>query len=86
MVAMHAGKAECRLRHSPTPQEIKNHSDRESASSVREDIVPEDFLIKENSDIIEEEHETDERVKQHWNCLRNLSFFFGMLILSSGIF
>ncbi|XP_019226762.1 PREDICTED: phosphoinositide phospholipase C 6-like isoform X2 [Nicotiana attenuata] len=61
MVAMHAGKAEGRLRHSPTPQEIKHHSDRGSASSVRKDLVLEDFLIKENSNIIEEEHETDER-------------------------
>lgn len=63
MVAINAGKAECGSRHSPTPQELKNHRNRESESSVRNSL--QDLLVKDTSKILDKGHETDERVKQH---------------------
>ncbi|KAK4343593.1 hypothetical protein RND71_036687 [Anisodus tanguticus] len=60
MVAINACKAECGSRLSPTPQDLKHHRNSESESSARKDSL-QDFLVKENSEIIEEGHETDER-------------------------
>ncbi|XP_059302386.1 phosphoinositide phospholipase C 6-like [Lycium ferocissimum] len=63
MVAINAGKAECSLRHPPTPQDLKTHRHRESESSARKGSL-QDFLVKENSEIIAEGHETDSDTDQ----------------------
>ncbi|KAM3320400.1 phosphoinositide phospholipase C 6 [Capsicum chacoense] len=94
MVAINAGKAECGLRHSPKPQELKHQKNIESESSARKGSL-QDFLDKDASEIIEEVHETAERSdldqdnlvsddSNHWSSKQGAPQYKRMVAINAG--